>query len=174
MTQADLTPGTVRTVDAAISDIVGHIGRDSFGTGPLADLRRIDPKSAAQGSAALHRLLARYVPDSWLGGDNLNRWTLLVHLLALGAPDLHRGGAPIGASLFSAGYSEGRLTRLLEARAAELNVVLPRMVRFLVSKSERLQPYELGRLILRGENDTERLRIARDYYRAEARKSEAA
>jgi CRISPR system Cascade subunit CasB len=173
MTQADL-PETARTTADAITDIVGAIGHDLFGTGPLAELRRMDPKRGAQGTAALHRLLARYVPDAWLSGDQMGRWALLVHLLALAAPDQHRGGTSLGGGLFAAGYSEGRLTRLLEARDDELDVVLPRMVRFLVSKGERLQPYELGRLVLRGSNDAERLRIARDYYRAEARQPDAA
>ncbi len=146
----------------------------SFGTGPLAELRRMDPKRGAHGTAALHRLLARYVPDWWLGDDNFVRWALLVHLLALAAPDQHRGGMPLGSALFSAGYSEGRLTRLLEASEDELDVVLPRMVRFLVAKGERLQPYEIARLVLRRGNDADRLNIAREYYRAEAKQPDAA
>ncbi len=114
------------------------------------------------------------MPDEWLGGDNMQRWVLLLHLLALAAPEQHRGGASLGSALFAAGYSEGRLTRLLEARETELNVVLPRMVRFLVSKGERLHPYELKRLVLSRGGQTERLRIARDYYRAEAKRPDAA
>jgi hypothetical protein len=91
MTQADPKPESPRTTDDVITDIVGRIGHDSFGTGPLAELRRMDPKRGAQGAPALHRLLARYVPDAWLGGDHMGRWALLVHLLALAAPDQHRG-----------------------------------------------------------------------------------
>jgi hypothetical protein len=48
------------------------------------------------------------------------------------------------------------------------------MVRFLVSKGERLQPYEIARFVLRRNTDAERLRIARDYYRAEAKQPDAA
>jgi CRISPR system Cascade subunit CasB len=173
MIQADSADAT-RTWDDAVGEIAARIAHDSFGTGPLAELRRLDPKQGAPNAPALHRLLARYVPDDWLGGDAMHRWTLLVHLLALAAPDQHRGGPSLGAALFAAGYSEGRLTRLLEARGAEFDVVLPRMVRFLVAKGESLNPYELSRLVLRGGGEAERLRIARDYYRAEAKPSDAA
>jgi CRISPR type I-E-associated protein CasB/Cse2 len=158
-----------RTTDDVIGDLVARIGHESFGTGPLAELRRMDPKQGAASTPALHRLLARYVPDNWLGGDSIDRWALLVHLLALAAPDQHRGSGSLGAAMFAAGYSEGRLTRLLLAREAELDVVLPRMVRFLVAKGERVNPYELRRFVLSRGGEAERMRIARDYYRAEAK-----
>jgi CRISPR type I-E-associated protein CasB/Cse2 len=174
MTQADSKPDAIRATDDAITDIVARIGHESFGTGPLAELRRMDPRQGAQGVPTMHRLLARYVPDDWLGGDAIHRWALLVHLLALAAPEQHRGGASLGTALFAVGYSEGRLTRLLEAREADLDVVLPRMVRFLVAKGERLNPYELARFVLRRGGEAERLRIARDYYRAEAKQPDAA
>jgi CRISPR system Cascade subunit CasB len=167
------TAAPTRSTDDAISDLVALIGNEFFGTGPLAELRRMDPKRGAGSTPALHRLLARHVPDDWLVGENINRWALLVHLLALAAPGQHRGGGALGAAMFAAGYSEGRLTRLLEAREADLNVVLPRMVRFLVAKGERLNPYELARFVLWRGGETERMRIARDYYRAAAKQPAA-
>ena len=48
------------------------------------------------------------------------------------------------------------------------------MVRFMVAKGERLNPFELARLVIWRGGEQDRLRIARDYYRAEARKPEAA
>jgi CRISPR system Cascade subunit CasB len=170
MTQADAN----RTEAEVIADLTARLGQESFGTGPLAELRRIDPKRAFLSAPALHRLLARYVPDDWLRGAGTNRWALLVHLLALAAPDQHRGGTSLGAALFAADYSEGRLTRLLEARVEEFATVLPRMVRFLVAKGERLNPFELARLVIWRGAEADRLRIARDYYRAEAKRPEAA
>ncbi len=170
MTQGDEN----RTDAGVVNDLTTRLGQESFGTGPLAELRRMDPKLAFASEPALHRLLARYVPDDWLRGTGTNRWALLVHLLALAAPDHHRGGASLGAALFAAGYSEGRLTRLLEARVEEFATVLPRMVRFLVAKGERLNPFELARLVIWRGAEPDRLRIARDYYRAEAKQPEAA
>jgi CRISPR system Cascade subunit CasB len=157
-----------------VGDLVARIGHASFGTGPLAELRRMNPKQAVSGQPALHRLLARYVAEDRLGGNGMNRWSLLVHLLALAAPDQHRGGTRLGRALFEAGYSEGRMTKLLEASSADFAVVLPRMVRFLVAKGERLDPYELADLVIGDESARERQRIAQEYYRADARKSQAA
>jgi CRISPR type I-E-associated protein CasB/Cse2 len=170
MTQPD-APRTLRDV---VGDLAARIGHESFGTGPLAELRRMDPKLAAPGQPALHRLLARYVAEDWLRSDGIGRWALLIHLLALSAPDHHRGGDRLGRALFAAGYSEGRLTRLLETPAADFAVILPRMVRFIVAKGERLDPYELADLVIRGGAERERLQIAQQYYRAEAKNSQAA
>jgi CRISPR type I-E-associated protein CasB/Cse2 len=169
-------PEAPRTQRDVVGDLVARIGHDSFGTGPLAELRRMDPKQAAPGQPALHRLRARYVTEDKLRGDGMNRWALLIHLLALACPNQHRGGDRLGRALFAAGYSEGRLTRLLETPEADFAIVLPRMVRFMVAKGERLDPYELAELVVRGGADRERLNIAQEYYRAEAatRKSQAA
>jgi hypothetical protein len=59
-------------------------GQDSIGTGPLAELRRLDPAGPLS-EPALHRLLTR-VPQPWLSGDGLRRWALIVHAMALAAP----------------------------------------------------------------------------------------
>lgn len=174
MTQPETPTPAARTQGQVVGILVAELNRESFGTGPLAELRRMDPKQAAPGQPALHRLLARYVPDGWLHGEAMNRWTLLVHLLALAAPDLNHGDQPLGTALFLARYSEGRLTRLLEARSEEFPVVLPRMVRFLVAKHASLHPYQLATLVLHGGAEADRLRLARDYYRAEARQPNAA
>nr|UXE45522.1 hypothetical protein Hi04_10k_c4997_00006 [uncultured bacterium] len=154
--------------DELVRDLIGRLGQEALGTGPLAEMRRADPRRPAEAPPALHRLLAR-LPDDMTRGRQFDRWALLVHLLALAAPEQHRGGQSLGQALFSAEYSEGRLTRLLEATEADYPVVLPRMVRFLVAHGERLNPFELARLVLRRDKTQQRLRIARDYYRAEAR-----
>jgi CRISPR type I-E-associated protein CasB/Cse2 len=156
-----------------VSALVARIGHVSFGTGSLAELRRMDPRQAVLGQPALHRLLARYVAEDRLRGDGMSRWALLIHLLALAAPDQHRGGERLGRALFAAGYSEGRLTRLLETPSVDFAAILPRMVRFMVARGERLDPYELADLVVRGGTDRERQQIAQQYYRAEARNSQA-
>ena len=164
MTQDD-APRSQRDM---VGSIVGRLCHDSFGTGPLAELRRLDPRQAAPGQPALHRLLARYVADERLRRDGMHRWMLLIHLLALAAPDGLRGGVSLGRALVAAGYNEGRLTRLLQAPEADFPVVLPRMLRFVVAKGGSIDPHELADLVLWGGGEPARLRIARDYYRAEA------
>jgi CRISPR type I-E-associated protein CasB/Cse2 len=170
MTQPE-APGSQKDIVGAL---VGRIGNEQFGTGPLAELRRMDPKQTVLGQPALHRLLARYVAEDRLLGDGMRRWSLLIHLLALAAPGQHRGGDRLGRALFAAGYSEGRLTRLLETPASDFAAILPRMVRFMVAKGECLDPYELADLVIKGGGERERQQIAQQYYRAEAKNPQAA
>lgn len=163
------------TEQKMIGIAIAILGNEDYGTGPLAELRRLDLReAAAPGAPALYRLLARMDPEDTTVRDNPRGWTLLVHLLALAAPDLHVGGDRLGSALFAAGWSENRLTRLLEAQPDELFVQLPRMVRFLVAKGEKLSPFDLARLVLRRGAEAGRRRIAQDYYRAEARNPQAA
>lgn len=155
----------------AFRRIAWELAEPWFGTGPLAALRRLDP-TGTLAEPALQRLLAR-LPETWLRDGGERAWALLIHLLALAAPRLHRGGVPLGAALHAARYSEGRLTRLLEARAAELPVLLPRLVRFLVAKGQAFDPDGLRRLVLaeaRGDAEAAeavRTAMARSYYRAD-------
>jgi CRISPR type I-E-associated protein CasB/Cse2 len=135
--------------------------RDRFGTGPLAELRRLDPDGPLS-EPALHRLLTN-VPESWLVGDGLRRWTLIVHAMAL------------GSALLASGFKEGRLVNLLDATSDELLTALPRAVRFLVTRGHSLNAFALADLVLSASRDdggwseSVRRRIAQDYYRAEAR-----
>jgi hypothetical protein len=163
---ADAKP---RTEDEIVGEIIAQLGRESFGTGPLAELRRMDPRATVPVTPTLHRLLARSVPEAWLGGEGLRRWALFIHLLALAAPSPLHGFTPLGEALFAAGFNEGRLTTLLEAQEKDFSVVLPRMVRFLVAKGGSPHPYQLARLVLGGGRDDDRLAIARAFYRADAR-----
>lgn len=142
---------------------------DPMATGPRAALRRMNPGALA--TPALQRLLALAVPPGTPGTEPA--WALLIHLLALGAPRQHQGGARLGAALQAADFKEGRLVRLLDRRADPL-VVLPRTVRFLIAKNERLHAQDLWTLIwpaLRPTPDEDaleaaRTQVARDYYRA--------
>jgi CRISPR type I-E-associated protein CasB/Cse2 len=160
------------------NDVIGAItgrlsNRDAFGTGPLAELRRLDPAGPLS-EAALHRLLTR-VPESWLSGEGLRRWALIVHCLALAAPDALKPTERLGSALFAAGFKEGRLVSVLDATSDELVTALPRAVRFLVARGQSLNPFALADLVLsagRGDggwSEGVRQRIAQDYYRAEAR-----
>lgn len=144
-----------------------RMAQEHFGAGPLAKLRRFDP-GGSLAVPALQRMLTENVPDHWSRAD----WALVTHVLALGAPSLHRGGARFGAALLAAGYSESRLSRLLQANRAALTVVLPRAGRFLIAKGQRLNPSDIASFVRAaslGDNALERARaeIATHYYRAE-------
>jgi CRISPR type I-E-associated protein CasB/Cse2 len=154
-----------------LARIAANLTPEALGTGPLAMLRRLDP-SRASAEPALHKLLARHVPDARVDRDGLATWALLVHAMALAAPGGMRLGAGLGGPLFAADYKEGRLTRLLEARAEDLAVTVPRAVRFLVAHGEPLDPMALARFVLDvtagGKRaEVQRTEVARDYYRAE-------
>jgi len=185
-----MPPDPVRASPAAepnlheiVSAIAAQLHPDRIGTGSLAELRRLDPtKEGGLSTPALQRLLWRHVPDAWLAGAGMNFWPLIVHAMALGAPDLHRapaGKGSLGLALFESGFSEGRLVRLLEARAEDLPVVVPRAVRFLAAKTQGFDSVGLAFWVhgiaaggLRAEQ--QRASIARDYFRAERDASKAA
>jgi len=155
---------------ATVRAMADRIADSDYGTGPLAELRRLDPRHPV--APAFYRLLAR-LPDGRPYGLGIEEWALLIHAIALAAPELHLGKERLGKPLFAAGYKEGRLTRLLNARAEDLPKIIPRMVRFLVAKGEALDPVVLAWFIhdvsAGGERaEKARERLARDYYRAEA------
>ena len=160
-------------MQTVIGAIAARLDPNIIGTGPLAMLRRLD--LSANGSLAepaLQRRLASHVPDPWVDRGQDRIWGLLIHAMALAAPTGLRFGAGLGVPLFAAGYKEGRLVRLLEARVETLAIVVPRAVRFLVAHNQPLDPVALGFFVLgvgaggdRAED--QRTRVARDYYRAE-------
>lgn len=156
----------------AVVTLAAALRPEVLGTGALAMLRRLDPTRASV-EPALHRLLAHHVDDRTLERPNgAAAWTLIVHAMALAAPDALRFGVGLGKPLYDAGYKEGRLVRLLEVRGDELGIVVPRAVRFLVARGQPLDPRALAdfvRAVMAGGEraEVQRTRIARDYYRAE-------
>lgn len=177
----DPVPGQPPKLYEAVLAIAAELHPDRLGTGPLAMLRRMDTR-ASLAEPALLRLLWRHVPEAWLAGEGLRRWALVVHAMALAAPDLHRGRGEAdrpGRALFEAGFSEFRLARLLDATAADLPVAVPRAVRFLAAKGRAFDAVALARFVhgvwaggARAEEQREAL--ARDYFRAEREADKAA
>lgn len=164
-----------------VNDIVGRLSiEESLNTGQRAELRRLDPRGGLL-EPALHYLLARYAPDLPVEDDaTMRAWGLLVHVLALAAPDALRGAEPLGRALQEAGWKEGRLVNLLDADLDGLADHLPRAVRFLVAKGQSLNARDAADLVFsrldegrfedgEAQADRVRRRIAADYYRAEAR-----
>ncbi|UHC14292.1 type I-E CRISPR-associated protein Cse2/CasB [Methylobacterium currus] len=191
----DAPPRRPAEIAARIAAPMRHV--DSFGAGPLADLRRLDPNGALA-EPTLHRLLARHATEQEVGQTGFAAWALVLHAAALAAPDhlsvprredepaeaeaqeqfwaerSRRARKRFGEALFKAGLSERRFAALLDATEDELRVALPRAVRFLVAKGERLPVLAVLDLVASARHlDDDRARsarhrIARGYYRAES------
>jgi len=177
----DPAPSAGPKLHEVVLAIAAQLDPDRIGTGPLASLRRLDPQGALA-VPALQRLLWRHVPETRLQGEGMRRWALLVHAMSLAAPDLHRlcdNDGRLGLALFKARFSEGRLLRLLEARAEDLPVAVPRAVRFLAAKRQGFSSVALAYWVLGvaagGDRaEAQRTEVARDYYRAERDAGKAA
>ena len=117
------------------------------------------------------------MPDAWLHGAGLRSWALVIHCLALAAPDNLMGEDRLGTALHDAGFGEKRFVNLLDANTDELRDRLPRAVRFLVHHGGRVHAPQLADLVLIPPSsdrfDEFRRRIAGDYYRAEFKASQA-
>ena len=162
-----------------VGAIATRLAAEDFGTGPRAALRRLDLRGELT-EPALHRLLAQHVPEAWLTGEGLRAWALLIHALALAAPDNLLGSEGLGTALQAAGFAEIRFVNVLDATSDELLDRVPRAVRFLVAKGQSLNGFQLADLIFSRHSADERWaervrqRIASDYYRAERRAAQPA
>ncbi|TXN17275.1 hypothetical protein FV219_00570 [Methylobacterium sp. WL122] len=171
---------------------------DAFGTGPLAELRRLNPGGSLS-EPTFHRLLARHqVPLGKSEAVGIQRWGLVIHVLALAAPkqlsvpsrdrepqeagarsaywrdECRRAERRFGQALFEAGFSERRFVNLLDAVPDDLRIALPRAIRFLVAGGGSLPALAPLGLVLSADGDRDwsdqiRQRIARGYYQAEFR-----
>ena len=160
--------------------------------GDFAELRRMNPDEPD--AAAFWRIMARY---DLLGVEEAaeRNWGLIIHGIALmtptnrgeGSPSTaHNGSMPVGRTLYLGGetqratgfYSEARLSRLLTSGGPMLRTLLARMFRMLATGDVSFNWREMAQFILsEGYNDDaaeqSRRRIAREYYRAERRSSQA-
>ena len=160
--------------------------------GDFAELRRMNPDEPD--AAAFWRIMARY---DLLGVEEAaeRRWGLIIHGIALMTPTnrgegnpstAHNGSMPVGRALYLGGetqratafYSDARLSRLLTSGGPMLRTLLARMFRMLAAGGASFNWREMAQFILNeGYNDDaaeqSRRRIAREYYRAERRSSQA-
>ena len=173
-------------------NFASQMAHAEFRRGDLADLRRMDPN--APDKAVFWRLMAK---QNLLGNPAVEcKWALILHGIALMTPTTsgdgnartaHNGSTPVGRALFLGGesqrasgfYSETRLNRLLTARGPMLRTLLARTFRMMAAaNSASFNWREMARFILNQGYDEEaaeqaRRRIAREYYQAERRSSQA-
>lgn len=146
-----------------------------------AALARLSPEAMLPHQmAALARALvaAGLEPETWRT-ETWQRWALMAHGMAQAG---HDGKGRLGQQLLHAGVAESRVTRLLVARGDALLQIVPRLLRLLASRQVRPNWHELGELILKDAStdpddqaivENRRLRIAGDYYGAQARQGKA-
>lgn len=161
----------------AIASIAGQIVHLS--AGDRAALRRIylTARPAADGIvvALIHR--AGVTPPETPAA--FRPWRLLVHCAAIlsgtAAAHPHSRGKRLGAALHAIGLSENRLLRLTGARGGALDSQVIRAARMLAQAGQRtVNLWTLFALVGNDDAAAEaaRLRIAQDYYAADARSDE--
>lgn len=141
--------------------------------GERAALARLDPDAPRPhqvGVLARALVLADIAPDEWRS-ETWQRWALIAHGMALAG---HDPSAHLGEQFSRAKVSESRVTRLLTARGDAFRQQIPRLLRLMASRSVAPNWRELGGLILATDQDeeraeTQRLRIAGQYYASAAR-----
>lgn len=175
----------VATLDAGearkdpVASIAGQVA--NLSTGDRALLRRLylTQASGSRSRAAdgvviglLHRAGVT-VPGY---SENYEAWKLLAHVAAVlsgtGGKAPHAPGRRFGAALQAAGYSENRFLRLTAARGEPLRHQIRLAARLLAQAGEiPVDLWPVLRLAGRDADDT-RIRIAQDYYSAQARTTE--
>ncbi len=170
-----------------IENTIESIESPEITTGESASLRRIDLVNPD--SSAFWKLMSQRGMPQRAG---VEKWALIMHGIALMAHGVgngiaHRPRMPVGRTLYLGGeqqpgergfYSEDRLATLLSARGPTLRRLLARLFRLLANEGCAFNWREMAWFILNeGYNEEEaeqsRIRIAREYYRAERRGSQS-
>ena len=165
-----------------VTNLAETVEAREFGTGNRARLRRMDPNNPD--TAVFWQLMAR---DGMPRNPDIRKWGLILHGIALMAHEAglaHRRQLFVGKTLYEGDgkamplYSERRLATLLSARGPALYQLLARMFRMLANKKCAFNWREMAWFILNeGENEERaeqaRIEIARAYYQAERRSTQA-
>ena len=165
-----------------MANTIESIESKEMTTGEKASLRRMDPSNP--NSAVFWKLISQ---RGMSRNPCIEKWGLITHGIALmshTAGLAHNPRKPVGRVLYegnqdqpgTAFYSEYRLATLLAARGPTLHRLLARLFRMLARKGCAFNWREMAWFILNdGDNeeraDEARIKIAREYYRAEQRRS---
>jgi CRISPR type I-E-associated protein CasB/Cse2 len=176
----DALPKRPRHYASIIGAAGKALGSDWYPNGHRAELKRYEPaRNTAGETAALRLLISADAQLDAMRPAEIRSWIWLLHCMALlSAPnrDPHSTGhnARPGVVLHRIGYSEGRLSRLLDARGDTFNTLLERTVRRIARHGEQLNWSQVAPLLLSRDEESAwaenaRLAIARDYFTAKAR-----
>lgn len=165
------TPPRPKTPVDSIAGQIAHLS-----SGRRAQLRRLYLTESHAADGIVIDLLHRAGVTAPTDLRAFDAWRLLAHCAALlsgtGGLQPHAAGRRLGTALHAAGLSENRLLRLTAARGAGLEAQLIRAMRMVAQHGEApVNLHTLFDLIGDDPDDAEaaRLRIAHDYYAAEAR-----
>jgi CRISPR system Cascade subunit CasB len=150
-------------------------------TGDIAELRRMNPERPA--AASFWTFMMRHGVTNSEGAEpdhpELEKtWARIVRCIARDTKvgenhteGPHLGNRSLGEALANAGYSEERLKALLNAKDETMLKAVEHAAHFLSSKQEKFN-WNQGAALMMTEHrrseqqDGDRVRIARDYYRA--------
>ena len=167
---------------AIAGSIANHMARHrAFHAGEIAQLRRLDPDRPT--TSAFWRLMLRHhITAPHPEATDVRRlegaWAQIIRGIAIGTrvgedatEGPHRTDRGLGEALAHAGYSETNLNALLNAQDRTLSRLSENAVRLLDSKGQKFNWNQCAALLLNdyrsaGQQDNDRVRIARDYYRA--------
>ncbi|ROR32700.1 type I-E CRISPR-associated protein Cse2/CasB [Inmirania thermothiophila] len=146
-----------------IAHVAGTLASEHFPTGERAALRRMSPGQPPP--LYFYRFALRHLPGNWEAVEA--DWVTLTAGMALMAPNAHRPGFSLGTALGEAGYSEGRMERLLQSDGDTRRILFLRAVRFLAAKAQPFDWLDGARLLLTRDakkREGVHRRIARDFY----------
>ena len=150
-------------------------------TGDIAELRRMNPERPM--AASFWKIMMRHGVTDPEGTERdhpeLERtWARIVRCIAMDTKvgekhteGPHLGSRRLGEALAKAGYSEGRLRALLNAQGETVMREVEHAAHFLSSKQEKFNWNQAAALMMTKHRNAERqdgdrVRIAREYYRA--------
>ncbi len=126
--------------------------------GLLATLRRFDPMK--QGRQSLFETTQVLMQADVHPGELHDRWALVVHCLAL-VRGAHNGHSNPGAAMAAMQFSETRLRQLVQADAALLFDLMPRLARRLAAHGRAVNWWPLALMVLHTGRDEPRADTAR-------------
>ena len=154
--------------------IATRLTRRDITSGDMAGLRRLNPRRPTE--SAFWKVCSQLGIDQ-SSPELVNSWAIIFRMIAAGTKvgeaqtdGPHDGNLPLGKALAQGGYSQNRLKTLLDADATALVPIVERMAGFLHSKGQKFNCNDAARLVMTElrsaeQQDRDRTRIARDYYR---------
>jgi hypothetical protein len=175
MDHVDVTPQAARQQRRDIVlGLAGLLASAHFSPGDRAELRRLEPGDFNR--PAFWRWLVQQVPEHLRRTETAEaHWAMLLHGMALMAPQHHQTGRQPGRALAEADFPEARLEQLLRARGPQVWPALRRLCQFLAARATPLDWVDFSSFVLAEHEDRaeeQRRRIARSYYAALAHKDD--
>ena len=143
--------------------------------GDVSELRRMD---VGVPCGAFWRLMVAFVPERERAGDEAERrWALACKGMAVMSPNAHDGTVPPGRALALTGYSSEdrpiRINRLMRATDESFDDLFMSACRFLAAKAQPVDWRSFARFAIE-RDETQRKRLARDFYSRGPASAEAA